>query len=349
MKPLVSVALIFASACALPTQHASETLVAAKPRVHIDEKAERAWIGTNGRARLIELGGDERVGTTLTIHGINAAPNDVAKLSNAALARGERTLTIAYDDNFRRLQHTAADFARQVEAVQSTLPLQTRLRIDAHSMGARAIVVALDRMQRAGHLSRSTLDLHLIAPLLRGIRAANSTWMMPLLLPFGLSTLVKNAEPARDLAQSSDFQRELEAARFPAQVRVAITLAEHDRMASKDAVCLKLADRWHANILVLPGTTHLSVLSAASSQDHLQLGAAQVSPRRAARHTGLRNVDQRAAWLAAKSVSPGIMDQALPAESIERPGSGDRPHPGLSGPAPHPLDRDVKLPRVHTR
>jgi hypothetical protein len=62
-------------------------------------------------------------------------------------------------------------------------------------------------------------------------------------------------------------------------VRAAITRAEHDRCAGKDAVCLKLADRWHANILVLPGTTHLSVLNAASSQNHLQLAAAQGSRR----------------------------------------------------------------------
>jgi hypothetical protein len=274
MKRLTSVALIFASACAFSTPHARDALVAATPRVHIDEKAERAWIGVNGRARVIELGGDERLGTTLTIHGINAAPNDVALLSNAALARGERTLTIAYDDNFRRLQNTADDFARHVEAAQSMLKPQTRLRIDAHSMGARAIVVALDRMQRAGRLTGDSVDLHLIAPLLRGIRAANQTWMMPLLLPFGLSSLVKNAEPARDLAQSSEFQRELEAARFPAQVRVAITLAEHDRFASKDATTIKLAERWRASVLVLPGTTHLSILSAASSHDHMQLGAA---------------------------------------------------------------------------
>jgi hypothetical protein len=344
MMRLISVALIFASACAIPTQHASQALVAAKPRVHIDEEAERAWIGVNGRARVIELGGNEQFGTTLTIHGINAAPNDVALLSNAALARGERTLTIAYDDNFRRLQHTADDFARHVEAVQSMLPPQTRLRIDAHSMGARAIVVALDRMQRAGRLTRNSVELHLIAPLLRGIRAANQTWMFPIILPFGLSTLVKNAEPARDLAQSSEFQRELEAARFPAQVRVAITLAEHDRFARKDANCIKLAERWRANILVLPGTTHLSILSAASSRDRLQLGAAPAPLPRATRHTDLRSVE-RSDGLAAMSGR-----RALLAGSVELPSVGARHH-GLSGLALETLDRNrkVELPRIHTR
>lgn len=357
MKRLTSVALIFASACAFPTPHAREALVAVKPRVHIDERAERAWIGVNGRARVIELGGDEHLGTTLTIHGINAAPNDVALLSNAALARGERTLTIAYDDNFRRLQNTADDFARHVEAVQSMLKPQTRLRIDAHSMGARAVVVALDRMQRAGRLTKSSVDLHLIAPLLRGVRAANQTWMMPLLLPFGLSTLVKNAEPARDLAQSSEFQRELEAALFPARVRVAITLAEHDRFASKDATCIKLAERWRASVIVLPGTTHLSILSAASSHDNLQLGAAapasltrapgeQVS---STSHTDLSRVDQSLDRLAAPSVSPQKLDQTLLAGSVELPSLSRRHHPNLTGPALQPLDRQLELPPVHTR
>jgi hypothetical protein len=357
MKRLTSVALIFASACAFPTPRVSESLVAAKPRVHIDERAERAWIGVNGRARVIELGGDERLGTTLTIHGINAAPNDVALLSNAALARGERTLTIAYDDNFRRLQNTADDFARHVEAAQSMLKPQTRLRIDAHSMGARAIVVALDRMQRAGRLTDDSVDLHLIAPLLRGIRAANQTWMMPLLLPFGLSTLVKNAEPARDLAQSSEFQRELEAARFPAQVRVAIMLAEHDRFASKDATTIKLAERWRASVLVLPGTTHLSILSAASSHDQPQLGAAlpgsltraaaeQVS---ASSHTDLSGMNQSLDPLAAPSVSAQESNQTLLAGSVELPSLSRGHHPDFPGPALHTLDRQLELPRVHTR
>ena len=351
MKRLTSVALIFASACAFPTPHASEALVAAKPRVHIDEKAERAWIGVNGRARVIELGGNEHLGTTLTIHGINAAPNDVALLSNAALARGERTLTIAYDDNYRRLQDTADDFARQVEAVQSMLPPQTRLRIDAHSMGARAIVVALDRMQRAGHLTRSHIDLHLIAPLLRGVRAANQAWMMPLLLPFGLSTLVKNAEPARDLAESSEFQRELEAARFPANIRVAITLAEHDRFASKDATCTKLAQRWRASVLVLPGTTHLSIVSAASSQDHLPalITRAPAEQGRTARHADRRSVHQSFNTLAATSGKPWMRDQALLAGSVELPNLGRRHHPDLPGPTLNALDHEVQLPRAHTR
>jgi hypothetical protein len=142
---------------------------------------------------------------------------------------------------------------------------ETRLRIDAHSMGARAIVVALDRMQRAGRLTRNVVDLHLIAPLLSGLRVANFSGLTPLLLPFGLSTLVKNAEPARDLARNSAFQRELEAARFPAQVRVGITLAQHDKFAKKDATCLMLAQRWRARVVVVPNTTHLSVIGAAAA------------------------------------------------------------------------------------
>lgn len=163
MLRITSLSLLCATACALPTQYPSSSpLVAAVPRVHITESEERRWIGEQGRTRLIELGGDARAGTTLTIHGINAAPDDVAKLSNAALTRGERALTFAYDDNYKRLQTTADDFARHVEAVQSTLPARTRLRIDAHSMGARAIVVALDRMQRATLLTRKTIELHLI-------------------------------------------------------------------------------------------------------------------------------------------------------------------------------------------
>src|ERR1700712_3070613 len=217
MQRLSSLVALFVAACALPANYQAPQLTAATPWLHVNkadvsEAMERERVAFDGRARLIDLGGDERAGTTLTIHGINAAPDDVATLSNAGLARGERVMTLAYDDNFRRLQATADDFARQVEALQSMLARNTRLRIDAHSMGARVIVVALDRMQRAGRL-QSSVDLHLIAPLLSGLRGANFSELTPLLLPFGLSTLVKNAQPARDLARNSAFQRELEASR----------------------------------------------------------------------------------------------------------------------------------------
>jgi hypothetical protein len=282
MQRLLGLMLLSATACAVPSQYPSSTLLTAPPRVHIDEAQERRYLGTSGRARVIALGGDERIGTTLTIHGINAAPNDVAKLSNAGLARGERVYTLAYDDNFRRLELTADDFARHVEALLSALPAKTRLRIDAHSMGARAVVVALDRLQRGGHLVRKAIDLHLIAPLLTGLRVADySSWMTPLFLPFGLSTLVKNAEPARDLARNGAFQRELEASRFPSHVRVGITLAEHDRFAKKDATCLRLAQQWRADVVVLPGTTHITVLSAASTSEHPALGAYTTTDARA--------------------------------------------------------------------
>lgn len=310
MQRITSLSLLCMTACALPAQYPSSSpLTAATPRVHITESEERRWIGEQGRTRLIELGGDVRAGTTLTIHGINAAPDDVAKLSNAALARGERALTFAYDDNYKRLQTTADDFARHVEAAQSMMPPRTRLRIDAHSMGARAIVVSLDRMQRAGFLTRKAIDLHLIAPLLSGVRSANSSWMMPLLLPFGLSKLVKNAEPSRDLARNSAFQRELEAAHFPSHVHVAITLAEHDRFARKDKTCLKLAERWRASLLVVPGTTHNSVLSAAASPAHpLWSGRAATEEVGPTRHADLRSVPQRLHDLAAASVSPQVLD-----------------------------------------
>jgi hypothetical protein len=310
MQRLFSLAFLMTAACALPTQYPSSTLLAAEPLVNIDEAQERAWVAKHVRARVVELGGDARLGTTLTIHGINAAPNDVAKLSNAALARGERAMTFVYDDNYRRLQATADDFARQVEAVQASMPEGTRLRIDAHSMGARAIVVALARLQREGYLTRTPVDLHLIAPLLAGIRAANASWMMPIILPFGLSTLVKNAEPARDLARNSAFQRELEAVRFPSHVRVAITLAEHDRFARKDAKFLQLAERWRASVLVVPGTTHITVLSAATTPTYprnaglLPVGFTQEPG--ATGHADLRGVHERGDGLAAASVTTQV-------------------------------------------
>ena len=254
---------VLISACAANNPRLPTTLVQA-PSVHISEAMERAWVARDPRARLIHLGGDARQGTTLTIHGMNASPDDVAALSLAGLVRGEQVLTFAYDDNYRRLQATADDFAQQIDVLERSLPAHARLNVEAHSMGARAVVVALARLQRVGRISRRLVELHLIAPLLRGVGAAGSAWLMTLFLPFGLSSLIKNIEPAQDLGPRSDFQRAIEAARFRDNVRVSVTLAEHDRVSKPDATTLRLARRWGAPVRIIAGATHQSVLALAS-------------------------------------------------------------------------------------
>lgn len=264
MKLLRGALLLFVSACVVHSQTPNLRPRLSARSVQITESMERAWVARAGCSRLVDFGGDERLGTTLTIHGMNAAPDDMAAVSSAARLRGERVLTVVYDDNFRRLQDTADDFAQHIAELGANAAAspKARLRIDAHSMGARAAVVALDRLQRAGQLPGLPLELRLIAPLLSGVRVAGSAWLLSLFLPFGLSKLIKNAEPARDLGPRSDFQRELEAVRFPRNVRVGITLAQHDRFVRRDATLRKLAKRWGAHVSVVPGTTHRSVLHA---------------------------------------------------------------------------------------
>jgi len=280
MKLTYATALLCVSACVVHSRPAPSLSRLTSRNVHITESMERAWVTQSDGSRLIDFAGNDRLGTTLTIHGMNAAPDDVAALSRAAQLRGERVLTVAYDDNFRRLQDTANDFAQHIAELNVITTPNARLRIDAHSMGARAAVVAVDRLRRAGRLPRRALELQLIAPLLSGVPVAGSAWLLRLFLPFGLSQLVKNAEPARDLGPHSDFQRELESARFPAHVRVEIPRAQQDKFVRNDTTLQKLAKRWRAHVSLLAGTTHRSVLAARVRRDELTSMQVECGERR---------------------------------------------------------------------
>jgi pimeloyl-ACP methyl ester carboxylesterase len=195
------------------------------------ERAERDLLVHSGRGVLVPLGGDPRSGTTVAIHGINASPADVAPL-----ARGVRgaASTFAYDDRKRSLDSSATDLAnslRPVLAKSGNAPLT----INAHSMGGRVAVVALDQLRSEGALRGKDVRLNLIAPPLTGSRAANS---MPSFVP----QMVPSLRSSKDMGSASAFQKKVENANLDG-VRVHVYGGAHDKVAPPNDAWRSIARR----------------------------------------------------------------------------------------------------------
>lgn len=230
-------------------------LAQARPRV--DETAEQALVAKNTEAKLVDLGGDASRGTTITIHGINGSPETVAALSDAALRRGERTLALAYDDGYRRLQDGANDFGALIEGTLEEMPPGTTLKIHGHCMGARTALVALDRLQRQGKLEGKNIELDLVAPPLNGFALANAAMLA---LPY-TGQLIKNTQPGKDMGSWSAFQGEVDRAVLPDNVKMRIVIGDQDELVdATDPRFLAHVERLGAKLEIVPGATHMTVL-----------------------------------------------------------------------------------------
>ena len=223
----------------------------------LDEAAEQALLGGRDRpGRLVELqAARPGRGLTLTIHGINASPQDVGALTEAAAARGRGVATFAWDDRFRRLTDSSQDLARELRAWAAEHPGEP-LEIDAHSMGARIAIAALAELAAAGELTMQ-VRLRLVAPPLGGFGSANSARTAP---PF-IGELIGGVRPGVDMGTTSAFQRRLEAVALPENVRTVIYLGERDTMVrAEDARFQRVAARLGAEVVTLPGEDHVSVI-----------------------------------------------------------------------------------------
>ncbi len=242
-----------ATVAVAPSQPTDATPLRAR---FIDELTERALVKKNAHALLVELGGASEHGVTLTIHGINGSPNTVGALSDAAIARGELVYAVAYDDNYRRLQATADDFAALFAQALAQLPAGKPLKIHAHCMGARTALVALDRMARAGQLGEHDVQLHLLAPPLLGFGSANAAWLA---LPL-MDTFIANIAPGKDMGTNNAFQRELDAVVLPKNVSIRVTVGDRDTLIGINDAYRERVARLGATLEVAQGVDHMQVL-----------------------------------------------------------------------------------------
>lgn len=214
-----------------------------------NETVERNIIGGKDKPGvLVDLGGDIKKGATLTVHGINDNPGSAMPLGEKAKAQGSNHKTFAYDDNYRRLDKSAADFAQQTSDVLKDLPKGAKLTVNAHSMGTRVALMGLDQLAKEGKLDGRKVELNMVSPPLQGFDSANYAK----LAPGFLGKAIKNVEPGKDMGSSSPFQKDLEAVRLPANVKVRVLYSSRDEVVdTKDPKFSQLAKQLGAQVVPL--------------------------------------------------------------------------------------------------
>jgi len=247
--PVIASCLLF---CSMTLASASDVSEQKKQK-----RAEIEWLGgKNKPGKLQFLEGDTKKGITITINGINANSQSVSALHKAAQSRGEATYAFIWDDLSRSLKHSASDLAQSLHQIALDNP-QTKITINAYSMGARMAAVGISQLEKTGALKKTDINLNLISPPLNGYSSANMSWLGTTVLPFLRS--------ATDMGTDSEFQKEIEAISFKS-VKVQIYGGEADLIAPPDKqwqhIATQMAKGKAPNIL--KEMTHHSALQAAA-------------------------------------------------------------------------------------
>jgi pimeloyl-ACP methyl ester carboxylesterase len=195
---------------------------------------------------------------TVTVHGINASPEAVRPLSARAEKAGDKVSTFMYDDNYKRLSKSSEDLANSLEKQLSANPGRP-LRIDAHSMGGRIAMQALDILEKRGSLRGHQVELNLIASPINGIGAANAAaWAM------GPMSGIKNVPSGKDMGTNSRFQKHLNDITFGSNVKVRIFTGGKDDVVNRDESFNAMAKQLKAERVHLPNATHDSAVDEAA-------------------------------------------------------------------------------------
>jgi len=261
----VAATLIGASGC-VSIANAQENTTDAREALFgpIDEAGEaRILARTSTIGTLVEVNaGDPGAATRVTIHGINAAPDTVEPLNARGVKRGDRVLTFAYDDRHSRLSETSAVLARELGEWMKSNPGE-RLIIEAHSMGGRVLLGALNELNARGELT-GPVDVTLIAPPLAGYRSANGSRM----LPGFIARAIGGAMPGKDMGTSSDYQKMLESLTLPSSVKTTIYVAANDTIAMPDSPTnVAIARNLGARFFRVDGAGHDDVIGRVVSGD----------------------------------------------------------------------------------
>lgn len=221
----------------------------------MDERWEQNFVRKNtpGKLVLVNSGSQDKI--AISIHGINASPSTLAQIMTKRIDQNFETYAYAWDSRFRRLSHSASDFASELSKLLRTRPGVSVL-IDAHSMGARMALVALGRLQKEIELADHEVIFNMIAPTLSGYKSANSAIRVPAMA----QKLVKNLRPSMDMGTKSLFQKELNKVRIQAHAILKVYYAENDVTAPLDAKSLLISNKLNANLQVIEGVDHSSIL-----------------------------------------------------------------------------------------
>ncbi|MCI0442567.1 alpha/beta hydrolase [bacterium] len=187
---------------------------------------------------------------TVTVHGIAASPDTVRPLSNRAAKAGDAVKTFAYDDTGRTLKQSSTELANEMGRWLKENPGRP-LRIDAHSMGGRIALDAVDQLNKKGLLKGRQVELNLVASPINGGGALETSAFIASKTPVvGGLTAIPYIKQGPEMARPSDFQKGLDQIKFPPNVKVRVFTGGEDGKVDRDekfdAMCKQLnAERVH--------------------------------------------------------------------------------------------------------
>ncbi len=234
----------------------------------MDEAYEqRAIQGKNQPGHLLQVApGRAGRGSRVSVHGIDGSPNDVDALTRLGVDEGARASSFAYDDERRRLGDVSDDLAAALRAEMAANP-NGPLTIDAHSMGTRIALDALDKLVKSGDIGDREVNLNLVAPLLAGITGGGQEVGTNLsrLAPPGLGALLDGVRPGKDMGSGSPFQERLEQIELPDNVRTRLfTGTEDDMVDTEHPVFRAMSKQLNAEHISIDGADHMSVVKHAA-------------------------------------------------------------------------------------
>ncbi|HSE41613.1 MAG TPA: alpha/beta hydrolase [Acidobacteriota bacterium] len=229
-----------------------------------EPKEERLLERTKGKGTLVELSkGQPDRPMTVTIHGIKASPTMVDSLSKRAAKAGDAVKTFAYDDKNTSLTKSSKDLAKGLHQWMKENPGRT-LRIDAHSMGGRVALGALDELMKNKEsralLKDRKVELNLIASPINGLASgygASIPGNIPLAGPF-VREFGPYVKPGMDMTPTSDFQDRLDNLKLPKNVKVRAFISDKDDVVNYGDSFDKMCKQLHAKKVYLHNSDHVS-------------------------------------------------------------------------------------------
>lgn len=225
------------------------------------EDEQQSLRANNGEGRLIVVyQGRPGAGTTVTVHGINGTPEDMAAIDQRAAEKGQTVLDFAYDSHHRRMADASHDLAGELSRWQDAHPGEN-LTVDAHSSGGRIATGALQEMSSGDGVKNHT-QLNLLAPILGGYAGANSA----MLAPSFIARQIKNAEPGKDVGTWSGFQHRLETTNMSPNVSTTAFVGTNDKYQDLSSEHYQAAaSRIQARMVPVPDADHMGILDAFAS------------------------------------------------------------------------------------
>src|SRR5262245_37013412 len=171
---------------------------------------------------------------TVTVHGVANSPEGVKALYDRAVKTRYKVKKLMNYVTGAILAKSTHDLAKSLEKQLKENPDRT-LRIDAHSMGGRVALAAVDELNRKGLLKGRKVELNLVASAINGDSRGTASLVAaksPILGPsLGEAPYIKSGQ---DMSSHSAFQDRLDNIKLPANVKVRVFTGGQDGNVDRD-------------------------------------------------------------------------------------------------------------------